>query len=113
LNFSEDVKKQMKQHRVKSIEAYGQASKLEEPEAVTRLLDVYDRMRKAAASHDGVVVVELTRLLDAALDYEANATLAFRVCSDSMQSFASAWSRERLSRSATLRMSCTPCGNRR
>jgi hypothetical protein len=64
---------------LKSLQAYGQASRLEEPEAATQLLDVYDRMRKAAALHEGSVVVELTRLLEMSLDYEANPVFALRL----------------------------------
>ena len=71
--------KPIKPPPAKSLQAYGQASKLEEPEAAVQLLDVYDRLRKAAAAHEGGVVVELTHLLEISLDFEAHAVFALRL----------------------------------
>lgn len=61
------------------LKVYQQARQHEEIEKVERLLKYYDRIRQAAAKHDAGTVLELIRVLENSLNFEAAPVLCWRL----------------------------------
>jgi len=61
------------------VKAYEHAKKLEDPQNGERLLVCYDRIRQSAAKHDAGSVLEVVKLLEQSLNYQANPLFAWRL----------------------------------
>lgn len=61
------------------VKAYQKAKQLEQPSKGERLLKYYETIRQAAARHDRGTVLELIRMLESSLNFEANPMFAWRL----------------------------------
>ena len=66
------------------LKAYEQAQQMQEPEKVQlekvqKLLKCYDSLRQSAARHDTGTVLEILKMLENSLNYEASPLLCWRL----------------------------------